>query len=84
MDTESIKDQILNILKKIAPEVSRSQLDEHSKLRDQVDLDSIDYLRFLKDISTFFKITIMESDYEKIQNINSLIHYIEKAKSLET
>ena len=76
----NIDSQIINELQKIAPEINNLTLDKEQPIRDQVDLDSIDYLRFLTNIYKKFDIEIPEKDYEKIQTLNSLSRYIHHLK----
>lgn len=71
-----IKKEILIILKSIAPEIDEDELVEELNLRDQVDLDSMDYLNFLTKISKSFNRIIPEKDYNQIKTLNSLIDYL--------
>jgi acyl carrier protein len=48
-------------------------------LRSQAELDSMDYLTFIVAIYKQFGVNIPETDYSKIQSINSLIQYIKEA-----
>ena len=73
---KKIKNEILIILKSIAPEIDEEKLEEEENIRDQVDLDSIDYLNFLTKIGKTLNILIPERDYNKIETINSMIDYL--------
>ena len=44
---QDIRGDILAVLTAIAPEVEPDDIDDHELLRDQVDLDSMDWLNFL-------------------------------------
>lgn len=73
--------QIITELQKIAPEILNLTLSEQLSIRDQVDLDSIDYLRFLTSIHKKFNVEIPEKDYDKIQTLRELSDYIEHLKT---
>ena len=44
---DDVRDQILSVLTTIAPEVEADDIRDDVLLRDQVDLDSMDWLNFL-------------------------------------
>lgn len=45
-------------------------------LRDQVDLDSMDWLQFLIGLHAEFGIDIPESDYSKLRTLDDLLDYL--------
>ena len=47
MNIDEVRQIILNILKDIAPDEDISSIDDNTKLRDQIDLDSMDFLDYL-------------------------------------
>ncbi len=53
-------------------------------LRDQVDLDSMDWLNFLIGIHKRMQIDIPESDYASLRTLSDLVRYIDLHKSART
>ena len=77
MNEIEIRQIVFDILAGIAPELeSLSELESDQSLRDQVDLDSMDYLNFLTHISERFDIKISESDYEKLVSLNDFSEFL--------
>lgn len=81
MNLKEIETNIIMSLEKIAPEISNQKINLDQNLRNQIDLDSIDYLRFLTDVSKKFNVQISEKDYQKIQTLNNLSNYLLELKS---
>jgi acyl carrier protein len=60
----------------IAPEVNPAGLARARLLREQVDLDSMDWLNFLIGLHRRFKVDIPESDYGRLRTLDDLIGYL--------
>ncbi len=76
MGMDEIKKTTFNILKQIAPEADEAQIELDENLREEVDLDSMDYLNFITKLGEQFKIEIPEADYQKIETLDELFTYI--------
>jgi acyl carrier protein len=74
-DTE-IRDQVVEELLAIAPEIDEGDLSDTELLRDQVDLDSMDWLNFLVRLHKRFDVEIPESEYGSLRTIDDLTSYI--------
>jgi acyl carrier protein len=75
-DKQAILNTALEILRSIAPEVNASELDHAKALRQQVDLDSMDWLNFLIGLHERLGVDIAESDYIRLISINDIVEYI--------
>jgi acyl carrier protein len=75
VDDASLRQALLDTLRRIAPEVAPGDLDPAVPLRDQVDLDSMDWLNFLVGLNAKLGIDIPESDYAKLVTLNDLVAY---------
>ena len=62
----------------IAPEVDEADLVDTDLLRDQVDLDSMDWLNFLVRLHKVFEVDIPESQYASLRTIDDLTSYIDQ------
>ena len=72
-----IRDDILSVLTGIAPEVEPDEISDQALLRDQVDLDSMDWLNFLIGIHKRLHVEIPEADYRKLRTVDDLVQYVE-------
>lgn len=79
MTTEDdIRDEILSVLTTIAPEVEPDDIRDDVLLRDQVDLDSMDWLNFLIGIHKRLHVDIPEADYKSLRTLADLINYVKQ------
>lgn len=78
MDAQNIKNVVLNLLNKIAPEADLDTLAPDLRFRDQFDFDSIDCLNLMNSLEKELKITIPEVDYPRLASLNGCIDYLMK------
>ncbi len=78
MNDQTIRDAIFKTLHGIAPEIEPSKLAPDRPLRDQVDLDSMDWLNFIVGLHETLKVDIPEADYQKLHTLNDLIGYLKQ------
>lgn len=76
MNRQDLQTVVLDNLKSIAPEIETSELVADKPLRDQVDLDSMDWLNFLIGLHEKLKVEIPEADYKKLVTLNNLLDYL--------
>ena len=79
MNDADIRAVVLETLKSIAPEVEDSALRADRPLRQQVDLDSIDWLNFLMGLHDKLKVDIPESDYARLVTLDDVVAYLAEA-----
>ena len=75
MNDADIRAAVLASLKSIAPEVEESELRPGRPLRNQVDLDSMDWLNFLLGLHEKLQVEIPESDYGRLITLEDLVGY---------
>lgn len=71
-----LRANVIAILRGIAPEVEADELRDDRPLRQQVDLDSMDWLNFLIGISEQLKVSIPEADYGRLVTLGNLLDYL--------
>jgi acetyltransferase len=71
---------VVRTLQRIAPNVPVSSLDAAVPLRDQVDLDSIDWLNFVHALEDGLGIGIPPSDYGVLSSVDALSAYLSKRR----
>ena len=76
MDDTELRTLVIATLKGIAPEVEEAELRPERPLRQQVDLDSMDWLNFLVGLAGKLKVEIPEADYRKLVTVNDLVAYL--------
>jgi acyl carrier protein len=64
-------------LVRIAPEIDVAQLASAVALRDQVDLDSMDWLNLLVALHRRLRVDIPEADYAKLVTLDALVAYLQ-------
>jgi len=67
---------VLGALGEIAPEADLSALDAQMPLREQLDLDSMDFLNVVVAIHRRTGIEIPEADYRKLATLADAIAYL--------
>ena len=76
MTEDEIKTLVLEELTTIAPELQGEQIDPDVNLRDQFELDSLDFLNFAFALGDKLRIDIPEIDYPKLANISGCLTYL--------
>jgi acyl carrier protein len=76
MNEEDINKTLLSILGDIAPEADLSALSPTRSIRDQVDIDSMDYLNFLIAIEATLKVDVPERDYGRMSSMKEAVSYL--------
>ena len=77
MDREQLKATALQILRGIAPEVEPGDIAPAVPLRQQVDLDSMDWLNFLIGLHQRLGVSIPESDYARLVTLDDVLDYLQ-------
>ena len=76
MNEADIRIVALSVLKSIAPEIEEDELRDDRPLRNQVDLDSMDWLNFLLGLHRELKVEIPEADYARLVTLNDVTAYL--------
>ena len=63
-------------LRQIAPETDPGTLDPDEELRDQLDIDSMDFLNYVLGLNQATGIEITERDYPRLSTINRSVGYL--------
>lgn len=84
MTTTDIKEEILDILADIAPDEDLSQLDDDQPFREQMELDSMDFLDIVMELRKRHRVQIPEEDYGHLASMTSTVEYLEpRMKDIE-
>lgn len=76
-DRATLVTTVLTLLCSIAPELEPEALELARPLRQQVDLDSMDWLNFLVGLHQRLGVEIAESDYARLISLNDVVDYLQ-------
>jgi acyl carrier protein len=77
MTTTNIREEILDILEIIAPDEDLTNLKDDVSFRDQIELDSMDFLDIVMELRKRHRIQIPEDDYIQLDSMQSTVAYLE-------
>ncbi|MGA3293793.1 MAG: phosphopantetheine-binding protein [Candidatus Acidiferrales bacterium] len=81
MTKDEIRETVLRALAQVAPEADLSQIKPNLRIRDQLDIDSMDLLNFVIGLHKELKIDIPEADYPRLATLQGCIDYLASAQA---
>jgi len=81
MTPEEIRHVVLSILGGIAPEVDLSAVRPGADLREELDIDSVDFLRFVVQLHERLGVNVPEADYPRIRTLDGCVAYLAERSS---
>jgi acyl carrier protein len=76
MDYQTIRKNIMDIIADIAIDEDLSNIDDNIRLREQLDLDSMDFLDIVMELKKRHKIEVPTEDYMNLATMKSCIEYL--------
>ena len=76
MTRDEVRQLVLDIIADIAADEDLSNLDDSKPLRDQIGLDSMDFLDIVMELRKQHKIEVPEVDYPKLISMQSTVDYL--------
>ena len=76
MREAEIKQAVREALSNVAPEVDYNAIDPAKDLRDQIDIDSVDFLNFVIGLHKELNIEIPDADIAKLTTLNGCVVYL--------
>ena len=73
---KEIKEVVLRALNNVAPEVDLASIDPSRDLRDQMDIDSVDFLNFVLGLHKELGVDIPDADVAKITTLDKCVDYL--------
>lgn len=77
MELEHLRQTLQGILVSVAPECDLQTLADDSDLREELDLDSMDFLRFVTRIHEVLRVDVPEADYRQLTTLGGAQRYLE-------
>ena len=78
MNSRDIEAILREELHRIAPEIDTETIERDEDLREEFDIDSIDFLNLVIALSKRFEIELPEVDYPQMDTYNRMIAYLEE------
>jgi acyl carrier protein len=76
LTTDEIRSTVLRMLGEIAPEADLTRIKPDVSFRDQLDIDSMDFLNFVIAVHEALHVEIPEADYPKMATLNGCVEYL--------
>lgn len=77
MTRDEIMAVVANELGQIAPEIDFELIDGSGDLREEFDIDSMDFLTFVTALHERMGLDIPEADYAKLGSLDATVSYLE-------
>ena len=76
MTSDEIRKTVIEALTRIAPEIDPASIEPGASFRDQLDLDSMDFLNFVLAVHDRLGIDIPEADYPRLSTLDGAVAYL--------
>ncbi|MCH7591396.1 MAG: acyl carrier protein [Planctomycetes bacterium] len=76
MSSQEVKRLVLDIIATVAPDADLSTLKHDVRLRDQLDMDSMDFLDIVMELRKRYKIEVPKEDYAHLASLDSCASYL--------
>lgn len=77
MTQDQIRQAILDIIADIAPDEDVTKVKGDVRLREQLDLDSMDFLDIVMELRKRYNVEVPEVDYMQLASLDSSVAYLE-------
>jgi len=76
MTDAEIRRVVLNALAGVAPELDEANLATDKSFREQLDIDSMDFLNYVIALHEALKIDVAETDYPRLVSVDGAVRYL--------
>ena len=76
MTPAEIRAEVIEILEDIAPDEDLDGLKDEVAFREQLELDSMDFLDIVMELRKRHRIQVPEEDYEQLASMQSTVEYL--------
>ncbi|MET4701677.1 acyl carrier protein [Constrictibacter sp. MBR-5] len=77
MTEKELEQIVLEALSGVAPELDTAEVGPRTDLRNDLDLDSMDFLNFVIGLSQRLQVDIPEADYPKLRTLSECVAYLQ-------
>lgn len=76
MTDDALENTVLRVLTDIAPDIDPDEVAPDANLRDELDLDSMDFLNFVIALHEQLGVDIPEADYPALVTVAGCVEYL--------
>jgi acyl carrier protein len=76
MTAYNVRQIVLDIIADIAPDEDVTVIDDSKSLREQLDLDSMDFLDIVMELRKRHKVEVPQEDYPNLATLDSCVSYL--------
>lgn len=76
MTKQELETVLTEALRRIAPDVDVAEIDRDGDLRQEFDIDSIDFLNLITALGKRFLLPIPEEDYPRLRSFAAIVDYL--------
>ncbi|MEZ6017267.1 MAG: phosphopantetheine-binding protein [Planctomycetota bacterium] len=76
MTKDEVKEAVKDIIATIAPDEDLAALDHEQLLRDQIELDSMDFLDIVMELRKRYGVQVPEEAYKELGSLHSCAEYL--------
>jgi acyl carrier protein len=77
MTAVEIRDEVIDILSDIVPDEDLSALKDDVPFREQIELDSMDFLDIVMELRKRYRVQVPEDDYVELATLAGTVKYLE-------
>ena len=77
METVEVRQKIIDIIEDVAMDDDLENLQDDVSLREQLDLDSMDFLDIVMELKKRHKIEVPKEDYPQLATLGSCVTYLQ-------
>jgi acyl carrier protein len=78
--TTDARQAVQHALHRVVPEADLTALDDDADLRDELELDSLDFLAFAENLSTATGTPITEDDYPNLRTVAAVVAFLTRPR----
>lgn len=76
MTEAEVRQIVIDIIEDIAPDEDLGSINDEESLRDQLGLDSMDFLDIVMELRKQHKVEVPEEDYPQLATMKSTVDYL--------
>ena len=76
MTPDEARAVVVDVIGRIAPEADLDDVDAGEDLRDEIDLDSLDFLGLIEGIKERTGVDVPEADYPQVRSLDGVVAYV--------
>ena len=73
---EEVRKNVLEVIVAVSPDIDLTNLKPDQRLRDQFDLDSMDFLDIVMELRKKYKIEVPKEEYPLLATLDSAVTYL--------